>query len=411
MPKKKATYGNAQARRRRMLIRRIISVTIISLFVLAAATVCFLLLSPSFDINRVTCEGNDNISETALLDTAAVPVGGNIFLTPLGDAKKRVENMEYVTDVKLERRLPTTICIVVTEKQPSAYFSVGQQLALTNSDGRVLEVISSPTAAEEIVSSKVIKEEEPEPSASPEKEEEESAEDDKIWGYDDDGDPIYKVNGGHYEFDEDGNRFFVDDSAASPSPDAEPSASPLAAEYADVKFDELPRTSDGTLIYNAPVVSGVNISSFKQGDKIKSGEEDKLSAALDIISSLENASMLSRATQIDVENLSDIKVYIESRLEIMFGNTDNIDYKVKFVSTVINENISKYEHAVLDFRGSKLYVRSSDSAPVRRTSPSPSPSSDADEDTDTQEDTEENTSEDTEEAAAEAEAEDEEATE
>jgi len=112
-----------------------------------------------------------------------------------------------------------------------------------------------------------------------------------------------------------------------------------------------------------------------------------------------------------IRDSSDIKVYIESRLEIMFGSTDNIDYKVKFVSTVINENISKYEHAVLDFRGSKLYVRSSDSTPVRRTSPSPSPSSDADEDTDTQEDTEENTSEDTEEAMEEAEAEDEEDTE
>lgn len=373
MPKKKRTYRDAAARQRGMLIRRIISVSILCVIVITAAMLCFLFISPTFDIQNVICEGNVNTGAEAITNAAAVPVGRNIFLTGYSDAEKNVEKLDYIAKAKIERRLPDTVCIVVTEKQPSAYFSVGTQLALTGLDGTVIEVISDSADAEEIISAKIT-EDEPEPSGSPEPESTE-APDDNIWGYDDDGDPIYKVNGGHFEFDDDGNRFFVDDSAAE-----QPSASPQATAAAkrssagELNFDELPVTSGGSIIYDAPVVYGVNIISFKQGDKIKSDDSDKLETALGILRSLSDADLLQRATKIDIENTSDIKIYVEDRLEILFGTVDEFDYKVKFVSTVINDNLSAYEHAVLDFRGSKLYVRSDDSAPMRlMSSPSPSP--------------------------------------
>lgn len=373
MQKKPVQGRGAGSRERRLFRRRVISVSIISVIVLAAAAICFLLMSPSFNITNVICEGNENISNAALLETASVQSGHSIFLTSLREARVRVENLEYVSSAKLERRLPSTICIKVTEEQPCAYFSIGSQLALTDADGVVLDVVSSTLSADEIVSLKAPPEEEAEPSPTAEPEASEEP-DDRIWGYDDDGDPIYKVGGGHYEFDDDGNRFFVDDSAAeSAAPEQSPEATAAPQTLTDVKYDELPKTSEGTLVYPVPVVTGINLSSFKKGNKVKSGETEKLDTALSIIAALKNSNMIRQATKIDVENLSDIRVYIESRLEILFGSAEEIDYKIKFVSSVINEKLSKYEHAILDFRDSKLYVRSDDPTPLRTGSPSPSP--------------------------------------
>lgn len=391
MQKKLGLGKSAGARERSMFRRRVISVTVISVIVLAAATLCFLLMSPSFNITNVICEGNENISNAALLETASVQSGHNIFLTSLREAKSRVENLEYVSSAKLERRLPSTVCITVTEEQPSAYFSIGSQLALTDADGVVLDVVSSTLSAEEIVNLKIPKDEEPEPSPTAEPVASEEP-DDKIWGYDDDGDPIYKVNGGHYEFDDDGNRFFVDDSAAeSAAPEESPEAEAQPQTLTEIKYDELPKTSEGILIYPAPVVTGINLSSFKKGNKVKSGETEKLDTTLGIVAALKHSNMIRQTTKIDVENLSDIRIYIESRLEILFGSAEDIDYKVKFVASVINENLSKYEHAVLDFRDSKLYVRSDDPTPLRKSSPPPSaePSDDADEEDEDSESTSE----------------------
>ncbi len=193
----------AKRRQRRLFVRRIISASILGIIVLAAASLCFLLMAPTFNIQNVVCEGNDNISSEALIKTAAVQTGKNIFLTGLGEAKDNVEDMEFVVDAEIKRSLPNTVRIIVTEEQPSAYFSVGSQLVLTDLSGSVIEVVLSSDDAEQIVSSK-ISPEEPEPTATPEPKEE-TEEDDLIWGYDDDGDPIYKINGGHYEFDDDGN--------------------------------------------------------------------------------------------------------------------------------------------------------------------------------------------------------------
>lgn len=371
----------AKRRQRRLFIRRIISASILGIIVLAAASLCFLLMAPTFNIQNVVCEGNDNISSEALIKTAAVQPGKNIFLTGLGEAKDNVEDMEFVVGAEIKRSLPNTVRIIVTEEQPSAYFSVGSQLVLTDLSGSVIEVVLSSDDAEQIVSSK-ISPEEPEPTATPEPKEE-TEEDDLIWGYDDDGDPIYKINGGHYEFDDDGNRYFVDDSAPaseSASPESTPAVK-IPENPADIKYDELPKTDGGRIIYCAPVVYGVNLRTFEEGRRIKSDDEGKLESVLGVLNSLNNSGLLKRATKIDVENPTDVKVYIEDRLEILFGGFDDFEYKAKFVASVINENLSKYEHAILDFRDSKLYVRSADtSSPVMIDSDKKSDSKDDDSD-------------------------------
>ena len=41
----------------------------------------------------------------------------------------------------------------------------------------------------------------------------------------------------------------------------------------------------------------------------------------------------------------------------MLGDADNIDYRAKFMAEVINNKISAYEVAILDYTGDDIYVR------------------------------------------------------
>ena len=44
----------------------------------------------------------------------------------------------------------------------------------------------------------------------------------------------------------------------------------------------------------------------------------------------------------------------------MLSGFDNLSYKTRFLAKVINEGISAYEHAVVDYRGEDVYVRPHD---------------------------------------------------
>lgn len=364
-------YNNRRRRRRRRRRRstispggrRIISLCAAGIAALLALSVCFCLLAPVFDVENVVCEGNSKVSADTVKSAAGIQTGHNIFLTTLSDKEDMVSGLDYVESCEISRVLPNTINITVVERHPAAYFEVGGTLAVTAMDGTVMELVGG-SDADQIKSAKV-HEDEPEPTGSPNPnaendDEDESGESDPestadgtIWGYDDDGDPIYRINGGHYEFDEDGNRFFVDD---TPEETAEPTEEPSGDEESG--SDNIERTDGGTVIYSAPVVVGVNITKSETGKKIASGDEEKLNSVMDALRILDGVGLLERTTEFDAENVNDVKFYIEDRLQVWFGGFEDFEYKAKFTASVVDNNLSAYEHAIMDFRDDKLYVRS-----------------------------------------------------
>ncbi len=349
-----------RARRRDPIKTRVIAMCAAGAAALAVILVCVFLFAPAFDIDTVACEGNTKISSDVLAQTSGIQTGKNIFLTSLSDKKKHIEELDYIESCEITRELPDTIRITVVERHPSAYFNLTGGLAVTDMNGGVLDVLNSADA-EEIIKTKITEQPEPSGTPAPDDEDDEndsdepdpnSTADGTIWGYDDDGDPIYRVNGGHYEFDEDGNRFFVDD---TPEDTPEPSDEPKDAEPKD---GGVQRTQSGAVIYSAPVVYGVELKKYDVGKRIESSDNEKLESVLSALKALAGAGLLERTTKFDAENVNDVKFTIEDRLEVWFGAFDDFEYKAKFTATVINNNLSPYEHAIIDFRDSKLYVRS-----------------------------------------------------
>ncbi len=340
--------------------RRILSLCCLAAAAAAVILVCVFLFAPAFDIDNIVCEGNSKTSSEAIVEASGIRQGHNIFLTSLSGKEKPITELDYIESCEISRELPGTIKITVVERHPSAYFSTGGSLAVTDMSGSVLEVVSGEDA-EDIVNAKIT-EKEPEPSGSPDPDSEDEDESDEpdpestadgtIWGYDDDGDPIYRINGGHYEFDEDGNRFFVDD---TPEESPEPTAD--AEAEGDDADDGIERTRGGRVIYSAPVVYGVELSKYDVGKQIESSDNEKLNSVMDALRALDSAGLLERATKFDAEDINDVKFVIEDRLEVWFGSFDDFEYKAKFTATVINENLSPFERGIVDFRDSKLYVR------------------------------------------------------
>ncbi len=100
---------------------------------------------------------------------------------------------------------------------------------------------------------------------------------------------------------------------------------------------------------------GINIISEEEGECV-SGDDLKAKKIYECMNVLNELGMLEKTNKIDATDLSDIRIEYEKRLEIFLGSYENMEYKLKFVQKVINENISEYEKARLDYRGESLYV-------------------------------------------------------
>lgn len=106
----------------------------------------------------------------------------------------------------------------------------------------------------------------------------------------------------------------------------------------------------------APELVGVEAVSEKPGEQFAAIGDTRAEVLFDCLPTLSETGLLEKLNYISLADLSDIHLDYENRLYMMIGSYENIDYKLKFVKKVIDENISEYEKALLDYRGEKLYV-------------------------------------------------------
>jgi|GEM_PF-2558549 len=120
-----------------------------------------------------------------------------------------------------------------------------------------------------------------------------------------------------------------------------------------IKTVEKDRLQDGIAVAKLngfePASNVPGESIYKKDDAVHS----KISECAEILQRLE---MLDKVTMISASDLSDIRIDYEDRLNILLGDYQNMDYRLTFVKKVISENLSKFEKAVLDYRGKNLYV-------------------------------------------------------
>ncbi|EJU22115.1 POTRA domain protein, FtsQ-type [Peptoanaerobacter stomatis] len=84
-----------------------------------------------------------------------------------------------------------------------------------------------------------------------------------------------------------------------------------------------------------PIISGISISNIKLKDTIPVKDKDALENILKIIHLISSLDLLDNISYIDLKNYDDISMTTNTGILVRFGNTDDMQYKVKVLNKIL----------------------------------------------------------------------------
>ena len=137
---KKISKKQEMAIKKRKLILKIIR-TIILIGILIG-TLIYILLSPLFNIKDVTVTGNNKLSREEIISLSEIRTEENIFKTSKNDIKNKIKTNPYVENVKIRRKLPDKVEIIVVERVATYMLPFANSYVYINNQGYMLEITS-----------------------------------------------------------------------------------------------------------------------------------------------------------------------------------------------------------------------------------------------------------------------------
>ena len=132
-----ARRHNRRRRRRGSLgpLMRVLSVLLTAVAIVAALTLFF-------KVDQVVVSGNDRYSEQEIIEVSGVEQGDNLILMDkYRIAEKLYTQLPYITEVRINRKLPDVLMVEVVETKAVAVIKGGSSNWLMDSGGKLLEVI------------------------------------------------------------------------------------------------------------------------------------------------------------------------------------------------------------------------------------------------------------------------------
>ncbi|MGP1488953.1 MAG: cell division protein FtsQ/DivIB [Peptoanaerobacter stomatis] len=84
-----------------------------------------------------------------------------------------------------------------------------------------------------------------------------------------------------------------------------------------------------------PIISGISISNIKLKDTIPVKDKDALENILKIIHLISSLDLLDNISYIDLKNYDNISMTTNTGILVRFGNTDDMQYKVKVLNKIL----------------------------------------------------------------------------
>lgn len=91
-----------------------------------------------FRVENVLVDGRVNTSRDALKYLVSIDKGQSIFEPDISDLKDKLEHLTWVRSATVERHLPDTIAVRLTERQPLALWQHQGKVSVIDTDGDVL---------------------------------------------------------------------------------------------------------------------------------------------------------------------------------------------------------------------------------------------------------------------------------
>jgi cell division protein FtsQ len=109
---------------------------------LAYESLRFLLFSPRVAFtgyDQIEIDGNQFVSRDAVTEKFTADLGKSILRVPLDARRQALEAIPWVAQATVERALPNRIRIELVERTPVAFLRSGNQLALVDASGTILD--------------------------------------------------------------------------------------------------------------------------------------------------------------------------------------------------------------------------------------------------------------------------------
>jgi cell division protein FtsQ len=97
-----------------------------------------------------------------------------------------------------------------------------------------------------------------------------------------------------------------------------------------------------------PVVKGLKFETFKIGELLSIENEEQFSTTTLLIKEIKNAGMLNLVSEIDITDLSNIRLNIKEGIKANLGSTDNISYKINFARSIIEDIREKNQKGTIE---------------------------------------------------------------
>ncbi len=94
--------------------------------------------SSLFDIQKITVENNNYYTTEQIISLAGAKTGENLFGASLSEMKDKLLKDPYVKNVKLKRKLPAQVVIIVDERKEDAAIPYRNSFLIIDSEGMVL---------------------------------------------------------------------------------------------------------------------------------------------------------------------------------------------------------------------------------------------------------------------------------
>lgn len=130
--KEKKTFRKKKKRKKKHYFLRFL------LLIALTAGLYFFFTSGLFDIQKVTVENNSYYTTEQIISLAGAKTGENLFKTSFSQIKGKLLADPYIKNVKLKRKLPAEVVMIVEERKEDAAVPYGNQFIIIDGEGMVL---------------------------------------------------------------------------------------------------------------------------------------------------------------------------------------------------------------------------------------------------------------------------------
>lgn len=129
---------NSKVNKKVLHKRKVLKFFMLIVIIIIASII--LLSSSLFDLKNIYVEGNEKISDEAIISLSGLNLYENIFKLNKNSVIDKIKENAYIENAEISRKLPSTIEITIKERKVNYMLEYANSYAYINNQGYILEI-------------------------------------------------------------------------------------------------------------------------------------------------------------------------------------------------------------------------------------------------------------------------------